>query len=166
MNRLDNDGCDRQPKNGDCFVSELQLNEHEQALLCIVRLFLHSFTYPESQSWVIALSEAEKSFGEKTGNMIASRALKTLRAIRFARRANFAFNSATCPGCSVIATEQERHMMGSLAAIRRGDIGFAQMELMILCEGNQVDKVLEAMRALAQLLADPNNLCATPACLH
>ena len=42
--------------------------------------------------------------------------------------------------------------MGALSAIRRGDRGTAQIEVMMLCEGNRLEVVLAALAALGKAL--------------
>ncbi|MBV6658486.1 MAG: hypothetical protein KI785_12030 [Devosiaceae bacterium] len=148
-------GCTRQPMDGDCYVSDLQLTADEEMVLRIARIFFHSFTQPASQAWVPAFAQAEETFGSDQGLIIAGRTLNTLKAIRRLRRSLFMFNSPSCPGCSRIATEQERRMMIALALVRLGDLERAEAELVLLCESQSVRPALDAVVTLSTALHPP-----------
>ena len=152
MKDLDDLHCGRQPDPKDCYLSSLNLTLEEQIALTIVRYFFHSFAVPQSNAWITAMAEAEARFGYHEGPVIAARLLALLQVIRRARRSVFMFNSPTCPGCAAIATEHERRLMTALSAQRRGDVGTARLEVMMLCEGNRVDTVLCGLAWLGQAL--------------
>ncbi|MBF9052520.1 hypothetical protein GTA62_21165 [Roseobacter sp. HKCCD9010] len=144
--------CGRTPDPKDCYVSELGLTLEAELALTVARLFFQSFASPNSNAWVAAMAEAEARFGYRDGPIIAARILATLQVIRRARKSVFMFNSPTCPGCAGIATEHERRLMGALVNVRRGEMGHARLEIMMLCEGNRVEIVLSALIALARAL--------------
>ncbi|MEM6381609.1 MAG: hypothetical protein AAF739_02960 [Pseudomonadota bacterium] len=148
-------GCTREPLEGDCAVSELQLTAAEEAVLLIARIFFHSLTHSESQAWMAAFAEAEDIFGSDEGMIVAGRTLNLVKAIRRARRSPFMFNSPTCPGCSQIASVQERQMMTAIALMRLGDHERAHAELVALCETGDVDAAFDATKALCELLSPP-----------
>lgn len=141
--------CGREPDEKGCYVNELLLTERETTVLAIARQYFLSFAQPESQAWMAAVATAETEFGVEAGARIAARILGMVQAIRRARSSVFMYNSADCPGCATIATEQERRMMTALAALSRGSESRAQLELMLLCEGNQLDDTIAAMRRLS-----------------
>jgi len=155
MDNLEADTCGRVPKASDCYVSALGLIEAERHVLTIARLFFQSFARPASQNWMAAMEEAEAFFGEDDGPVVAARTLALLKVIRQTRRSVFMFNTPGCPGCSAVATEQERKMMTSLVAIREGDIRRARVALVEVCESEQVDGVMRDVRRLANTLCAP-----------
>ncbi|MEM7721098.1 MAG: hypothetical protein AAF376_01880 [Pseudomonadota bacterium] len=144
--------CGRTPDPKDCYLSELGLSLEEEITLTIARLFFQSFAAPESNAWINAMAEAEARFGYRDGPIVAARLLATLQVMRRARKSIFMFNSPVCPGCAAIATEHERRLMMALSAVRRGDMGPARLEIMMLCEGNRIDMVLAGLSGLAQAL--------------
>lgn len=154
MKDFDARDCGRNPSDKDCYVKDLDLTPSEEAVLKISRYYFQSFACPESHAWIRAMIEAEDRFGYENGPRVAARTLAALQAVRNARQSDFIFNAPDCPGCALIATEQERRMMLSLAAIRRGDVGRARMEIMMLCEGTGVSYVLSAMGAVSRVLRD------------
>jgi len=144
--------CGRQPEPKDCYLSSLNLTLEEQTALTIARYFFQSFAAPHTNAWITAMAESEARFGYREGPVIAARLLATLQVIRRARNSVFMFNSPACPGCAAIATEHERRLMTALSAHRRGDVGTARLEMMMLCEGNRVDMVLCGLACLGQAL--------------
>jgi len=146
--------CGRNPHPKDCYVSDLPLTLEEQIALTIARHFFQSFAQPASYAWINAFAEAEARFGMDAGPGIAARLLAGLQAMRRARRSVFMFNSASCRGCAAIATEHERRLMLSIHALRRRRTSEARLEIMLLCEGNEVEPVLAALAAVARALGD------------
>ena len=98
-----------------------------------------------------AMDVARQACGDQ-GAGFAMKVFEAMKAVRTTRKSTFTFSSPTCPGCSEILTEHERRMLLALAAIRVGKIGVAQLELMMLCEGNDVGHVIEAFAAVADAM--------------
>ena len=145
-------GCGRTPSDKDCYLTDLSLAWDEEITLTLARFFFSSFAQPNSMGWISALAEAEARFGHTHGPQIAARLLAALQSIRRARKSVFMFNSPCCPGCASVATEHERRLVTAIHAIRSGDIGKAHLEILMLCEGSQVETVLIALSALARAL--------------
>jgi hypothetical protein len=124
----------------------------EDTLLTIARSFFQSYAIPESQSWMSGYDIAEAAFGAETGSMIATRMFSALRAVRHSRRSVFCFNSPTCQCCAQVVTEHERRLMQALQSIRCNQMGRAQAELMMLCEGNSVSQVIGTLVQLSMVL--------------
>ncbi|MEM8569867.1 MAG: hypothetical protein AAGG56_03065 [Pseudomonadota bacterium] len=143
----------RKPNPKDRLLGDLDLILEEQIALTIARHYFRSFCAPESEAWIRAIEEAETRFGPVEGPCVASRVLSVLKTIRRARRSTFLFNNPCCIRCAAVATEHERRLVSSLASIRRGNMGRARMEVIMLCEGNGVDQVLAALCDLSETLA-------------
>ncbi|MEL6953382.1 MAG: hypothetical protein AAFN09_00125 [Pseudomonadota bacterium] len=143
--------CGRPVEDKDSLRAEAGLDTAEHGILDIARFYFSSFAHPDSQAWMAGLDTAQALFGDD-GPRIAARVMDVLRAMRCARRSTFMFNAPTCPGCSRILTEHERRLIQGFAALRRGAMGQARVEAMMLCEGNPTGALLDAMQALADVL--------------
>ena len=141
--------CGRLPTPKETQLADAQLDDVEKNILAISRFFFQSFAAPQSQGWMAALDLAEATFGDLDGPIIATRLLTAMRAVRYSRVSVFAFNCQTCDTCAGILTEQERRLISALQAIRNGQIGRAQTELLMLCEGNDITQVIGAMTRLS-----------------
>lgn len=151
------DNCGRRPGPKDCNVEDMGLTLSEIAVLRIARLYFMSFTGCGDTAWIGAGTEAQAEFGESRGSLVAARVLGMLTAIRTPRRTVFVYNAPTCAFCCTILTEHERRMMTALRAVRTGEIGRAQVEILMLCEGNGSDVVFDAVSALAEIIAEPGS---------
>jgi len=147
-------GCRRKMDEKDSRLSNLNLCATDQPVLQIMRLYMQSASHPQSMAWMIALSGSEDTFGPVYGPQISCRTLDALQRVRLSRRSPFSFNSPACPTCCQIITEHERRFMTALRYVRANLHGQAQMELIMLCEGNDVDKAANALVRLATTLAD------------
>jgi hypothetical protein len=152
MKDLGSPGCGRMPDPKDCHIRDLSLTREEEIVLTVARLFFRSFAVAGSEAWVAGMAEAEAGLGYRDGPIVAARLLATIQAVRRSRQSVFLFNSAGCPGCSAVATEHERRLMRALSAVRRGDGAVARAEMMMLCEGNCIERVLAALLALGHAL--------------
>ncbi|SMX30872.1 hypothetical protein [Octadecabacter ascidiaceicola] len=144
--------CGRKMTEKDSFLSDLDMPLSYLAVLQIMRLFIQSVSHPPSMAWMAALSGADETFDATYGPQIASRTLEALQMVRMSRRSLFHFNSPSCPSCCQIVTEHERRFMRALDNIHNGSTGQARMELIMLCEGNDVAPALDAMERLSQLI--------------
>ncbi|MEJ6392155.1 hypothetical protein V8J82_02745 [Gymnodinialimonas sp. 2305UL16-5] len=146
--------CGRQPDAKEIAVEAAGLDRFEDITLQIFRYFFQAFACPQSQGWVHALEVARSACGEH-GASVAHKVLDAMRAVRTTRTSTFMFNSPSCPGCAAILSEHERRLMSALASIRRGRVAPAQLELMMLCEGNDVSGAISAFMALSDAMPDP-----------
>jgi hypothetical protein len=144
--------CGRLPQPKEILRSEAKLDDVEDNVLTIARYFFQSFAMPQSHAWLAGLDAAEARFDDCQGPIIAMRLLSAMRAVRCSRRSVFSFNCPTCETCMAIITEQERRFISALQAIRTGQIGRAQTELLMLCEGNDITQVMGAMTRLSIVL--------------
>ena len=144
--------CNRLPLPKEILRSEAGFDDVEDQILTLARFFFQTFAIPQSQSWMNGLDMAEAVFGETIGPMVAMRLLDALRAVRYARRAVYCFNSPTCEGCAAVVTEHERRFIAAFRGVRLGQAGHAQTELMMLCEGNDITQAIGAMTRLSLLM--------------
>ncbi|MEM6759027.1 MAG: hypothetical protein AAF601_06065 [Pseudomonadota bacterium] len=134
--------CDRTLHPNESLVADAGFDEIELACLDISRLYFSTFAEPGGQSWMRAIDRAEYVFDHQSGASIASLVLKVIQAIRRSRRSSFQFSNPDCAGCARILTEHERRLIVAISAMRRGRAERAQVELMMLCEGNDTQAVM------------------------
>lgn len=146
--------CGRKVSEKDSHLSEFDMSFSYLAILQITRLYIQSIANPSSLAWMQALADADQIFNSTYGPQIAARALNALQEVRMSRRSMFNFNSPTCPSCCEIVTEHERRFMTALDCVRAGAIGQAKIELIMLCEGNDVIPALDAMSRLNSLIVE------------
>ncbi len=146
--------CGRLMGQKDIHLEDLRLDTGYYTILQLIRLYMQSVSHPQSMAWIAALTNADEAFGRIYGPQIASRTLEVLQHMRLSRRSMFSFNSPTCPSCCQIVTEHERRFMVALECAKAGLTGRANMELIMLCEGNDVWPVRQAMDCLNALIAD------------
>jgi hypothetical protein len=137
----------------DSHLTDLNMPFSYLAILQIARLYMQSVAHPPSMAWMAALSGADETFDEIFGPQVAARTLETLQKVRLSRRSLFNFNSPTCPSCCQFVTEHERRFMAAIDCVRSGATGQAKIELIMLCEGNDVVPALDAMDRLNNLIA-------------
>lgn len=151
--------CDRQITSKETTITQIQADEAETICLKISRYFFSNFANPHSHDWMQAFATGDDSFDHQNGPIIATLINKTIQAIRLSRRSCLIYNSPECPECSEILTEHERHIITALISMRQHRLERAQLELMLLCEGNDTAKVTMWLRELALALpARQNNL--------
>ncbi|MCY4335857.1 MAG: hypothetical protein OXC60_14460 [Litoreibacter sp.] len=155
--------CGRSAKTNETPLASLGLDAQELICLDIARLFFNSFSVPGRHEWIRAFEVAEFGFDQREGPEIAMLVMKLLRAIRGSRKSVFMYSNRDCPCCRVIATEHERRFISALSQARRGHEKRAQLEMMLLCEGNETEEVMAWLRELS--LALPS-LSHVPQRLH
>jgi hypothetical protein len=136
-------------RDGDTPLAMLGLDDFETGLLATTRHFFTSFLAPESQGWIRAFREAEALWGAVDGPKSAYAMFTTVDAMRRSRRTMFHFSDPHCPTCRESVTPNERNLMRMIHAIRRGRIGAAQTEALLLTEGIDPAFLLRAAWALA-----------------
>lgn len=132
-------------------VESAGLDAFELGLLAVARHFIVSFAAPETQSWTVAFKIASERWGISEGARAAATVLVVIEEMRLARKSVFRFSDPNCPNCRQSLTPNERHLMLILHAIRRGRVGDAQTEAMLLCEGEDAKGLLRAAWGLAGL---------------
>jgi hypothetical protein len=144
--------CGRPQKPKDTLLTDAGFDQVETLCLTLARLFFVTFATPASQSWMRAFQEAEQALPDLDGRSIGFQVLDVLKAIRSSRRSVFMYSNPDCPGCQRIVTEHEFRLISALSALRRDQKQYAQMQLMLLCEGNPTGVALSRMAQLARAL--------------
>ncbi|WP_299970321.1 hypothetical protein [uncultured Roseobacter sp.] len=148
------DGCHRNAARKEDLVENAGLDAREIACLGILRLFISTFAEPKSQNWMRALGQADDAFGIVEGPVIARRLILLLQAVRCSRRSVFMFSNPDCDGCARVLTEHERRLISAIQSFRLGRPEQAQLQLMMLCEGNSTRLALDRLADLMKVL-DP-----------
>lgn len=134
------------------------LDTFESQVLKIARHFFQAFSDPESQAWVNAFGQAERSFPVPFGATIGHAILIAINEVRFSRRGSFQFE---CPGSLAgehSMTDAERYFILILHHVRRADRTAARAHALFLCEGNDTSRVLAAFERLAVITGDAGDL--------
>ncbi|WP_370212163.1 hypothetical protein [Roseovarius sp.] len=147
----------------DSLLDQSPLDAAERSCLETIRHMLHSFAAPQSQAWMTAVRCADAGFAPATGPLIATQAMRYIDEVRKSRISVFHFNSAACPPCAAVLTEHERRLMLALHWARRGHPARARLELMLLCEGNEIAHAMARLTALSRALPAPADVAPGPA---
>lgn len=124
----------------------------EKHVLDLARIFFVSFARPETQIWMKAFARAERVFGAPVGATLAQSVLRMLNAMRAARPHTFNYTDPQCPACSAYMTAEEKYLMDTLREQRRGHTATARLSALLLCEGNDPENVLIAVRLLDETI--------------
>lgn len=144
--------CYRKISDKECRVADVGLTDDELSVLTIARYYFAAFADPNSHAWVRALTFARCAFGEARGALIAAAVLDAVQEIRMARRTMFHFSNPECPACASVLCECERHFIGTVMAISRGQQSELHAHTLLLCEGNDSGSLIAAASELASLL--------------
>ncbi|MEM9872989.1 MAG: hypothetical protein AAF822_17275 [Pseudomonadota bacterium] len=143
--------CGRSASPKETTISEAEYDEIETTILEVARYYWQTFAIPESQSWLFALQRSESRFPGPNGAEVGLETLAAVQAMRMSRSSCFRFNNPSCAHCARIVSEHERQFMNIFQAVRAGRMGPARTHAMILCEGNDTDKLILRMQALAKV---------------
>lgn len=147
--------CNRSPRAHEQLLRDTVFDDQERACLDVARLFFSSFAAPNHHNWVRAFEFAEHVFDHEKGPGMAMSILKVIQAIRTSRTSVFIFSNPDCPGCARILTEHERRLVIAVACARRERFENAQLELMMLCEGNDTSPIMTWLAELSAALPAP-----------
>lgn len=134
-------------------LENIGLDESDKALLHIARRYFLSYANPTYPHWESAFDLAIQLFGADQGPGIAVALLNVVRAMRNARSTTFRFTNPLCPDCAPNISDGERLLFRAIQFIRCGDRSRAQIEALILCEGNDTELTLAAMHRLAETMS-------------
>lgn len=155
--------CGRTPTPKETTIEDAGFDPSALAVLEVARYYWQTFALPQSQSWLCALQRAETRFPGLNGVEIGLETLAAVQAMRMSRTSCFNFNNPGCPHCSRILSEHERQFMNVLQAIREGRVGAAKTHAMILCEGNNTERLILRIIELAKALTpEPREPAQSP----
>lgn len=135
-----------------------QLDAFERNVLKIARQFFESFARPGGHAWIKAFQDAEHAFPAPFGATIANAILISINEMRMSRRNMFSFERSTSAFASSSLTDTERYFMLALHDVRRKNWGSARAHALVLCEGNEVSRLLAALERLAIITGDAGEL--------
>ncbi|MEY8828230.1 hypothetical protein AB9K34_07415 [Sedimentitalea sp. XS_ASV28] len=152
--KLNDTPCMRQLSDKESLVIHADLEPDDLNCLIVIRKFCQSFAPTGNGAWIDGFVTAEDMWGEKDGVRIAHRLMHVLQAMRESRSSVFSFSSPTCPVCSQILTEHERRLITAIRSARQGRPERAGLQLLMLCEGNPTDDVMEQLKSLATVFSE------------
>lgn len=133
-------------------LDDLPFDATERCVLDIARRLFMTFAMPATQSWIGALNAGTRHFGSD-GLLVAQRAAQVLETLRTSRRDDFCFVNPDCPCCRNRITSEERYLLASLHAFRRGRRSEAVLNAMFVCGSEDHRALLDRIAVLALDLA-------------
>lgn len=141
-----------QPTEKDIYLRNAEMDRDETACLELVRHLLLFFVDPpcakRRQIHFNKLDFFESRYGYQAVDAVAD----VLNTVWQNKKSAFSFSNPLCPECSQVFTEHERRICFALSAIRRKKPGTARVEIIMLCEGDNIDGVLFHLTRLASFL--------------
>ena len=147
--------CTRSLSGSESLVVHAGLDACELGCLVVLRKFCQSFTPQGRDAWMNAFRLAEHVWGPSDGPVIACRLMHVLQAMRASRMSMFSFSSPDCASCCQILTEHERRLITAIRFVCEGRPKHAALQMMLLCEGNDTDDIMERLESLAGALSGP-----------
>ncbi|MEP3329760.1 hypothetical protein [Sedimentitalea sp.] len=141
--------CLRQLSDKESLVIHADFHPDELSSLIVIRRFCQSFASNGNDAWICGFAAAEEIWGEDEGAKIAHRLMHVLQAMRASRTSVFSFSSPTCPICSQVLTEHERRLITAIRYARQSQPERAGLQLLMLCEGNPTERVMDQLRKLS-----------------
>lgn len=141
--------CAAGQHGGDVPIDTLALDAFDLAFLAAARFFCLSFSGLDRAAWVKAILGAENFFPGPASAETMRRALGVVQDMRLARKSSLRFSNPRCRCCAEMVTQDERYLVQLVQALRAGRTSQAASSAMLLCEGNDVTRVMAAAQALA-----------------
>lgn len=139
----------------DMLLSELMLPSTDYAALMAARYFFSSLAKPSDAAWLNVFLCSHKFFPNQNNSaQVAQSVLAVVQEIRTSRRSTLRFSNPNCLDCSNFVTDEERHLVLMLRDTRFGSFSSARTHAMLLCEGNNIDALLQAVGQLVSDLLD------------
>lgn len=124
----------------------------EKQFLSTARFFFQSYTEPDGHAWMDAFWRAEREFAVPYGATIAQAIVIVINELRSSRARGFAYQNPYCTNCSAFMTNEERYLVLSLRAIRKGNRTAASTNALLLCESEDTSRFLAALQRLVAIL--------------
>lgn len=150
---MKDNSCAKAVAGDSISVQNAELDQDERIVLEMMRHLFQSFAQPASQGWLNAFYVGMDHFPEDNAANITLATLAVVQNMRTSRREVFRFSNPNCRTCSKILSEDERQLIGVVAATRRGARSCAHAHALMLCEGNDTAPMLQAAVQLSHLLA-------------
>ena len=140
-----NPSCQRVQHPGDVMLSDIDLDSYDYSALTAARFFFSAFASPQSDPWLSMVIGSDHLFPGVQSAETMRRLLTVVHEMRLARKSVMRFSNPTCPCCAEILTEEERHLVQTLQAVRDGRKSRAASSAMLLCEGHDTAEFLSAV---------------------
>lgn len=126
-------------------LSVLELDMTDQIFLTIARHLFRDQASERQEAGRMAVTIAELSFGHGRGTAIAAAVEQAIDVLRLCRRDEFSYRNPDCPRCSGFVTEAEALFIQVFRSLRMGRISTAAANALLLCEGNDYARFLDAV---------------------
>ena len=133
-------------------IADTHFDELERSILYISRIFFVAWSTPGKWSAENAFELAVAIHGETKGLPLAYGVMNAVKAMRISRNSVFKFNNPYCACCKKRVTPCEGHFLNAIHLARRGLHSAAQVEMMILCEGNDASSFAKQIDHLCNRL--------------
>lgn len=143
--------CHACRSKGETPISALNVDAIDYAFLTAARYFFVSFSDANSNAWLSAILGSESFFPDASHAETMRCVLAVVHEMRTARKSMFHFSNPRCAGCSAIVTDDERHLLQMVQHARKGQNSRMVSSAMLLCEGNDAERVIAAAREFANI---------------
>ncbi|MEM7269394.1 MAG: hypothetical protein AAF401_09085 [Pseudomonadota bacterium] len=138
----------------DMPLAECGFDPFEETTLRIARYFFQSFASPESRGWCAAFEMAEQSYPAPFGATIAMALARALEVLRNSRKTGFVYINPECPACAGTITQEERHLLSVLRAVRAGKRSEAQANAVMVCQGASHEELVASFERLCLIIGE------------
>lgn len=134
-------------------VDQAGLDQDEIALLEMMRYLFRTYASPMEQEWMRCVQLAHTYFAGAHEAEILNNVIWVVDAMRCSRQSGFRFSNPNCSNCAQYLCSDERLLVGTLSAVRRGQKSLAHANALLLCEGNDPVHFLEVTGRLGRNIA-------------
>jgi hypothetical protein len=146
-------GCrHRQPTSKEQSLAKADFDLMELECLALIRQQLAELAWVERCLQTRGSAEWTRAHKTQSDLAVTLGVARLLDTIRQSRTSTFVFSNPACPCCAAIVTEHEQRIINALSAARSDRRNRAVLEMMMLCEGNDIDPVMQSLDALALVL--------------
>lgn len=142
--------CNFPIRPGDIRLRDLDMDETDFAVLTAARFFFMSFSDASGSPWLTMFLSTEDLFPGLNSAETMCRLLAVVHEMRLSRKSTMQFSNPRCERCTSIITEEERHLIQMIQAIRENRISRAASSAMLLCEGNEIDELLRLVERFSR----------------
>ena len=139
-------------QTGQVAMNSLDPDYLDYAFLTAARFFFVSFSEASEDAWVSTMLSPESFFPGANSAEMMRRTLGVVHEMRLSRQSMFSYSNPRCLRCSAIVTADERHLLQMVQHVRAGRHSAAVLSAMMLCEGNDTDRMLHAVRRFAEMV--------------
>lgn len=141
----------RCPGITECLLSEAPFDQFESDTLAVIRQCCAAMSpeCPPGQGDVFGT--AARVFPRDKQMFLATALVGFVQTMALGRSDKFTYSNPACPGCAVVLTETERHLLSVLHHVRRGEMGRAVTYAAMLCDQSPAEPLIAAAVDVARL---------------